>query len=98
MLVLCVAGAALWLRGSKKRSLWIVILALVASIYPLMFIVWHGNPQEIERHALQIAVQLRLAGWLAVITWLAWLSSKIEEGNALKQNSSVNNLEAQKQD
>ena len=79
--MLCIAGASFWLSGSEKRSLWVVILALVVSIYPLMFIVWHGNPQEIERHALQIAVQLRLAGWMAVIAWLAWLSSIIEEGN-----------------
>jgi hypothetical protein len=34
---------------------------------------------EVERHAIQIAVQLRLAGWIAVIAWLALLSSKIDK-------------------
>jgi len=84
MIVICIAGAAYWLLGSEKRSVWIIILTLVVSIYPLMFIVWHGNPQEIERHALQIAVQLRLAGWMGLISWLAWLSLTIDEGSRVQ--------------
>ena len=32
----------------------------------MMFIIWHGEPLEIERHAVQIGIQLRLAGWLAL--------------------------------
>jgi hypothetical protein len=79
MLVISIAGAAFWLGGHEKKSVWVIIMVLVVSIYPLMFIIWHGNPMEVERHAIQIAVQLRLAGWIAVIAWLAWLSSKIDK-------------------
>ena len=89
MLVICIAGAAFWLSSSEKKSVWFIIMALIVSIYPLMFIVWHGNPQEIERHALQIAVQLRLAGWMAVVTWLAWLSSKISNENGLDEKTTL---------
>jgi hypothetical protein len=73
LLVLCIAGSAFWIIGGESRSVWLIILALAASLYPLMFIVWHGNPQEIERHAVQVAVQFRLAGWMALITWLGCL-------------------------
>ena len=81
MLMISIIGAVSWLCGREKRSLWVIIMVLVVSIYPLMFIVWHGNPMEVERHAVQIAVQFRLAGWMAVVAWLAWLSSKIETGH-----------------
>jgi hypothetical protein len=84
MLVISIIGAVNWLSGREKKSVWVIIMALVVSIYPLMFIVWHGNPMEVERHAVQIAVQFRLAGWMAVVVWLAWLSSKIETGHFSK--------------
>jgi hypothetical protein len=84
MLVISIIGALHWLCGHEKTSVWVIIMALVVSIYPLMFIVWHGNPMEVERHAVQIAVQFRLAGWMAVVAWLAWLSSKLETGHFYK--------------
>lgn len=54
------------LRG-WGRGVWWVLLALLISIYPLMFVNWHGDPLEIERHALQIALQFRLAFWLVLL-------------------------------
>ncbi len=39
---------------------WVIPFALIASSYPLMFVVWHGDSIEIERHAYQAAMQLRL--------------------------------------
>jgi hypothetical protein len=80
MLAISITGATWWLHSLEKVSVWLIVLALVVSIYPMMFITWHGNPQEVERHAVQIAVQIRLAGWMAVVVWLAWLSLKIESG------------------
>jgi hypothetical protein len=87
MFVISIVGVSFWLIGPDKRSVWLIVLLLVASIYPLMFIIWHGNPQEIERHAIQIAVQLRLAGWMAVIVWLAWLDTKIGTHHQSDENS-----------
>lgn len=44
-----------------------IVAVLVFSLYPMMFIVWHGEPMEIERHAAQIAIQTMLAAWLSLI-------------------------------
>lgn len=59
-------GLAL-LRGWRQQGSWLVVAVLLVSLYPLMFLVWHGNPMEIERHALQVAIQFRLAAWLALL-------------------------------
>ena len=65
---LALAGLAGWalLRGWDPAS-WLVIAALLVTVYPLMALVWHGNPMEIGRHALQVAIAFRLAGWLALV-------------------------------
>lgn len=55
-----------WLFARPYQPVGLVLSALVISIYPLMFVSWHGNPMEIERHAAQAAIQLRLAGWVAL--------------------------------
>ncbi len=61
-------GASLvWVFKLKANSGWFVVLILAVSIYPLMFIVWHADPMEITRHAIQIGIQFRLAAWMALI-------------------------------
>jgi len=55
-----------WTGPLSRSPLALVIFALLISIYPMMFIIWHGEPLEIERHAVQIGIQIRLAGWLAL--------------------------------
>lgn len=52
---------------TKRQPLWIVVGILFITIYPSMFIVWHGEPLEIERHAAQIGIQWRLAGWWGAV-------------------------------
>ncbi|MBT3392122.1 MAG: hypothetical protein HN413_17120 [Chloroflexi bacterium] len=61
----------------SKRNLspaWLVVAVFLVSLYPLMFIVWHGNPIEIERHAAPVGIQFRLAGWMAVALLLDQLA------------------------
>lgn len=48
-----------------EQRFWLVVLLLL-SIIPLIYIIWHGNPLEIQRHSEQIAIQLRLAIWVSV--------------------------------
>lgn len=60
--LLAAALLALAMRG-RRQPAWVVPLALLAAAYPLMFLIWHGGTLELERHAIQLAVQLRLAGW-----------------------------------
>jgi hypothetical protein len=49
-------------------------------------VVWHGDPMEIERHALQIAIQIRLMLWLvlllAVDHWLQPLGARFKRRSA----------------
>jgi hypothetical protein len=69
LIVLGLLAAALLIVAIRRglQPAWLVPLALLASIYPLMFIVWHGGTLETERHAVQIALQLRLAGWMMLL-------------------------------
>jgi hypothetical protein len=32
----------------------------------MMWFIWWAEPMEIDRHAAQIIIQLRLAGWIAL--------------------------------
>ncbi len=61
-----VLALALILLGYKRRfdPAWIVPFLLLATSYPLTFVIWHGDAIELERHAFQVSLQLRLAGWI----------------------------------
>ncbi len=54
------------MRGSTP-ALAMVLAAILITIYPMLVLNWHGDPFEIARHAEQIAIQFRLAFWLAVL-------------------------------
>lgn len=67
---LMVAGSILaimmlWTLG-EWRSWWYLPVGLLVLSLPMMFFVWHADSIEIERHAFQIALQVRLAFWLLV--------------------------------
>lgn len=62
--MICLAALALLRKWSLVP--WIIISTILVTIYPLMVIVWHGDPLEMGRHALPIAINFRLAGWLAI--------------------------------
>jgi len=87
-------GSIWWIFKGQVNSPWFVIMVLTLSIYPLMFIVWHGEPLEIARHALQIGIQFRLAAWMAFIfivdaISLSILSPKTVTFSLQKERSSV---------
>jgi len=68
ILSLVLVGGWLYLTNPESvHPAWLTVLLLVLSIIPLVFIYWNGNPLEIERHAIQLGVQYRLAGWMALI-------------------------------
>ncbi len=58
-----VVGLGLW----KHRKAVIVSLALIVLAYPHAVLVWHGDPNEIGRHALQAGVHFRLGLWLLLM-------------------------------
>lgn len=59
---------------------WLVPLVLLLLLYPMMFLVWHGDAMEVGRHSVLNGVQLRLALWMGALLvidgWLAWRSSR----------------------
>jgi hypothetical protein len=66
LLLTGICSIVFWIRGNSKQPAWLFVSILVFSIYPLMFLIWHGEPMEVERHAAQLGVQLRLAGWVSL--------------------------------
>jgi hypothetical protein len=52
------------------QAWWLVPYLLLLSAYPLMFIIYHGDAIELERHALQVSMQIRLASWLLIVALL----------------------------
>jgi uncharacterized membrane protein YhhN len=60
---------ALWviLKRMDTSAAWVVTLILFLSIYPLALLVWHSDTYEIERHAFQVAFELRLASWIVIV-------------------------------
>jgi hypothetical protein len=93
LLVLTGLGSIVfWIRGNAKQSGWLFISILGFSLYPLMFLIWHGEPMEVDRHAVQIAIQLRLAGWISMVllieSILDWLNGFIMKKRSITINGS----------
>ena len=76
-----------WSGRDRRHPAWIVLAVLVISIPPLAFMVWNGNPLEIERHAAQIGLQFRLAGWIGLMLLfdelaLSYLNTRLRNGSS----------------
>ena len=65
-LLVLAALAGTYIAWRASNPLWVLQAILLLTIYPMMFIVWHGEPLEIERHAMQIMLQFYLAGWIGM--------------------------------
>ena len=80
---------SLYLLIYKHNAIWLLISALIISIYPGMALVWYGDTLEIERHALQIGIQYRLAGLMIILflfsEFIGWASTKF--GANFKDNN-----------
>jgi hypothetical protein len=66
---------------ARPEPVWIVPAALLATTYPHLLVVWHFSGYEVDRHALEAALLLRLGVILLLIfafdravAW--WLSSR----------------------
>ena len=60
-------GSALGLRLWGYNVLFIIPLALILFAYPHGVLVWHADPNEIDRHAFRAGVHFRLGLWLLAI-------------------------------
>jgi hypothetical protein len=78
-ILLLIGCAVYWFQKTPGNSIGWVLSVLIVSIYPLMFIVWHADPAEPQRHALQIGIQFRVAGWMGLVLGIDWITRKIFE-------------------
>lgn len=60
-LALAAALLALQLRRRRLDGASAPLLLLLATVYPMMVLIWHGDGMEIQRHAIVIMVLLRVA-------------------------------------
>lgn len=56
----------LW-KNKHHNTLWFFTLLLFITTYPLSVLVWQTDTIELQRHAFQIALQLRLASWIVIL-------------------------------
>lgn len=83
------ALAAIAGRAWKSNPAWSVFIALNLLVYPHLFIVWHGDILGTDRHALSLAVQFVLSGWLLLFLLLEKGLDKLQ-GRAGSRSSGRN--------
>ena len=60
-------GLTLWKhRREKSRAYWLIVLFFAFSI-PYLYLTWHGDALDVERHASIANVQFHLGMWLLVV-------------------------------
>lgn len=67
LLAIVLAGAALTWRWLGRSSSWLVPLGILATTYPHYVVVWGQSGVEVDRHAFEAAMLLRLAGLILAI-------------------------------
>jgi hypothetical protein len=75
-------GLALGLRIWKHNTVFIVPLALILLAYPHGALVWHADPNEIDRHAFRAGVHFRLGLWLLVLFAADLITAQIRNRRA----------------
>lgn len=58
-------GVFAYLRHPGQTA-WLIVIALALTALPMMYFIWFAEPMEVDRHAAQVALQLRLAGWVSI--------------------------------
>jgi hypothetical protein len=60
------ALAAVYQKMWLENPLWAMYIMLCLTIFPHLFITWHGDAMAVERHALSVGLQLSITLWLFV--------------------------------
>ena len=77
---LAVAAAVVARRLPDARLAFAAVMLL--AVYPQLLVVWHGSGQEIDRHALGPATQLRIAVLLVLVLAAEWAPAPTAAGPA----------------
>lgn len=76
VLVSLAAVAALVLEAGRYNRLWWGFVLLSLTIFPHLFITWHGEAMDPERHALTVGLQLVLSVWILVFLIADFLAAR----------------------
>jgi len=63
----------------RKKPLWIVWAVLTLSLYPHLFLIWHGDTLGLDRHALGIIIGYFLSFWFFILLTLDWVYERQNE-------------------
>jgi hypothetical protein len=63
-LVVVIGSATVLIRNGKGQPFWMVPFFVLATLYPLFLVIWHGDSAALERHSLPVGLGLRLSLWL----------------------------------
>jgi membrane protein implicated in regulation of membrane protease activity len=66
----------------------LIPLLLILAAYPVMFVVWNWDAVEVERHATQIGIQVRLALWMGSVFVVDFLWARFFQPKS-KRNSAA---------
>jgi hypothetical protein len=68
-LLLVFFGITIFLAAKNRLANFsdVFVLVLLITAVPFLYLVWHSDSNDITRHALQAALQLRLASWLCLL-------------------------------
>jgi len=72
IVIALVSSAVMLPRTNRGQALPFIAtgFALLLLSYPLAVVIWHADTIELERHSYQLALQLRLAAWLLLLSAL----------------------------
>jgi uncharacterized membrane protein YhaH (DUF805 family) len=68
---------ALVQRAWQDNRLWTVFIMLCLSIFPHLFITWHGDAMAPHRHAVSVGLQLALTVWLLIFLLLEKMDARL---------------------
>lgn len=76
------AVAALFLEAWRSNRLWGGFLLLGLTVFPHLFLTWHSEVLEPERHAITVGLQLALSAWILVFLLADLLLAERESGTS----------------
>ncbi|MBM3125419.1 MAG: hypothetical protein FJZ87_10175 [Chloroflexi bacterium] len=63
---------AVFKKAWRTNALWGIFILLCLTLFPHLFITWHGDAMAPQRHAISVGLQLAVSLWLFVFLVLEW--------------------------
>jgi hypothetical protein len=67
LLALTLVAAAAVTRFAGASLVWVVPVAILVTTYPHFLVAWHQSGVEVDRHAFEAALLLRIAGFMLAL-------------------------------